>query len=395
MRYGAMNETYKTKHYEDATVYKKHSTPIVHYAKPSITDLEKKYVLDAVTNGWGAHCYKYVEQLEKEFAGYIGTKYAIATSSCTGALTLGLAAAGMNAKRIMLADINWIATLAPVLHLHNIPMLTDIDPINWCIDHGPTTEDPDVIIATHLYGNLCDMEKLLNYSELSNVPIIEDAAEALGSEYNGKKAGSMGLFGVFSFHGTKTMTTGEGGMLVTNDEALYNKALTLSNHGRNPKETRMFWPKTIGYKFKMSNLQAAMGCAQLERIDKLVDRKREIFYTYRHLLEGLPISMNPEPSHTKNSYWMPTIVFDYETCIAKEHAISSLSNVNVDARPFFWPLSMLPIPEIIAYSFTSKHHNKNAYSISARGVNLPNYYDMTDADIKLITDTIKKLVEEI
>ena len=171
-----------------------------------------------------------------------------------------------------------IASAAPAVYLGVAAVFVDVLEDTWCIDptkiEAAITSRTKAIIAVHLYGNLCDMESLLKIGMKHNIPIIEDAAEALGSEWYGKRAGSMGIFGTFSFHGTKTLTTGEGGMLVTQDKALYEKVLSLSNHGRVREQNKQFWPDRLGYKYKMSNIQAAIGCAQMERINELIARKR-------------------------------------------------------------------------------------------------------------------------
>ena len=233
------------------------------YTKPSITNLEVNYATDAAAYGWGERCYEYIDRFEKAFKTHLGVKHAIATSSCTGALHMGLAALGVGpGDEVILADTNWIATAAPISYLAAKPIFVDILPDTWCIDpdlvEKAITPQTKAIIATHLYGNLCDMNELLDIGIRHKIPIIEDAAEAIGSVYHGNRAGSMGQFGAFSFHGTKTITTGEGGILVTNDDDLYEHALTLSNHGRRRDQTKQFWPDMIGYKYKMSSIQAAL-----------------------------------------------------------------------------------------------------------------------------------------
>ena len=195
------------------------------YTLPSITDIEIDYVDHAVRTGWGSNCYDYIYRFESEFKNHLGVDYAIATSSCTGALHMGLFALGINeGDEVILADTNWIATVAPIIHLGAKPVFVDICKDTWCIDpmliEMAVTKNTKAIIAVHLYGNLCDMDKLLEIGEKYNIPIIEDAAEALGSVYKGKQAGSIGAFGAFSFHGTKTITTGEGGIFVTNNQNL-------------------------------------------------------------------------------------------------------------------------------------------------------------------------------
>lgn len=360
------------------------------YTQPSITDLEHEYVLDAVKNGWGAKCYDYINRFEQQFAQYLGVKHALATSSCTGAMQLGLAAAGIGAgDEVILADTNWIATVAPVVHLGATPVFVDILPDTWCVDPAKVEQAisarTKAIIATHLYGNLCEMAALRALAEKYQLLLIEDAAEALGSEYHGQKAGSMGAFGTFSFHGTKTMTTGEGGMFVTNDSDLYERVLTLSNHGRSRAQTKQFWPDEVGYKFKMSNIQAALGCAQLERIDELVGAKRKLFARYQSLLSHHPgLSLNPEPTDCLNSYWMPTVVFSARSGIKQEQLISAFQKANIDARVFFWPLSSLPM-------FTAKPENQRAYDIAQRAINLPSYPQLTESEQQQVVQVIATL----
>ena len=321
------------------------------YTKPSITELEVAYATDAARSGWGDKCYEYIDRFEGAFRDHLGVKYAIATSSCTGALHMGLSALGVGSgDEVILADTNWIATAAPVVHLGARPIFVDILEESWCLDpdrvEGSITPRTKAIIAVHLYGNLCDMDRLLAIGEKYGIPVIEDSAEAIGSIYHGKWAGSMGAFGTFSFHGTKTLTTGEGGMFVTNDPNLYERVLTLSNHGRVRGQTKQFWADVMGFKYKMSNIQAAIGCAQMERIEDLIGRKREILHEYRRGLEEVEsISMNPEPQGVTIGGWMPTVVFSSESGVTREGIQDAFRKEEIDARVFFWPLSGLPMFE--------------------------------------------------
>ena len=366
----------------------------IHYTKPSITDLEVKYAADAAANGWGEHCYEYIERFESLFKEHLGVKHAIATSSCTGALHMGMAALGIGPEdEVILADTNWIATAAPIVHLGAKPVFVDILPDSWCIDpekaEAAITPKTKAIVAVHLYGNLCEMDWLLAIGEKYGVPVIEDAAEAIGSVYHGKRAGSMGAFGAFSFHGTKTLTTGEGGMFVTNDAKLYARVLTLSNHGRAIGQTKQFWPDMVGFKYKMSNIQAAVGCGQMERIDCLIERKREIFSIYRKELANLHgVEMNPEADGTINGTWMPTVVFSPERDVKREKLLSAFEEENIDARVFFWPLSRLPI-------FESVKTNVNAWSISRRAINLPSYHNIVESNIIRVCTVIRLVLSEI
>ena len=358
----------------------------IYYTKPSITDREIELATDAVTNGWGERCYDYITQFENLFCKHMGTKHAIATSSCTGAMHLGLSALGIGVgDEVILGDINWIASVAPVTYLGATPVLVDVLPDTWCVDpikvEAAITSRTKAIIAVHLYGNLCDMEALLAIGKRYNIPIIEDAAEAIGSQFLGKRAGSMGLFGTFSFHGTKTMTTGEGGMFVTNNEALYQKVLNLSNHGRSNSQKKQFWSENIGFKYKLSNVQAAIGCAQLERIESLIAVKRKIFIYYHEHLKHLPLIMNPEPEGTVNGYWLPNVIVNSDVTFDRQFLVDTFVNDNIDARIFFWPLSVLPM-------FEDKPTNVISYGIYKRAINLPSYHDMKESDMDRVVQKI-------
>jgi len=363
------------------------------YTKPSITELEVRYATDAAAHGWGERCYEYIQRFESAFAAHLGSSHAIATSSCTGAMHMGLAALDVGpGDEVILADTNWIATAAPIVCLGATPVFVDILPESWCLDPAPVTRAitprTKAIVATHLYGNLCELDALLALGERHSIPVIEDAAEALGSEYHGRRAGSLGRFGTFSFHGTKTVTTGEGGMFVTSDPALYERVLTLSNHGRARGQTKQFWPDLVGYKYKMSNIQAAIGCAQIERVDQLTQRKREILAYYRQYLDVLlGVTMNPEPAGTVNGAWMPTAVFAPELGISREKLQEAFAAEQIDARVFFHPLSSLPM-------FTPRPENRHAWDIPTRAINLPSYHDMTAAEQDRVIAVIRKCLAD-
>lgn len=349
------------------------------YVKPSITKLEIDMVTAAATNGWGSNSYSYVTEFENRFASKIGTRHAIATSSCTGALHLGLKAIGVSpGDEIILADTNWVATLAPISYLGAKPIFVDIQEDSWCIDvnkvRDQITPKTKALIATHLYGNLCDMDQLASIAREFHLTLIEDAAEALGSAYKGKHAGSIGHFGVFSFHGTKTITTGEGGMLTTDSLELSNSVRVLNNHGRDPNETRQFWPAEIGYKYKMTNIQAALGIGQLDRFDELIDRKREILAYYLESLSSYPeVRLNIKQDSCVSGAWMPNAVFTFESGIRREELVDRFTAADIDARVFFWPLSDLGFYE-------TKSHSSNSRELASRSINLPSFHDMTLAD---------------
>lgn len=357
------------------------------YTKPSITERERAYAADAVANGWGEKCYDYIVKFEKAFARYLGVKHALATSSCTGALHLGMEGLGITyGDEVIIADTTWVAAASAITYTGATPVFADIDAANWCITAESVekriTRRSRAIIATHLYGNLCEMDALLALGEKHGIPVIEDAAEAIGSIYHGKRAGTMGRFGAFSFHGTKTITTGEGGMFVTDDDALFERVSMLNNHGRARGQNKQFWADSIGLKYKMSNVQAAIGLAQIERVEELVSRKRQIFTSYAELLKGNnQIALNPEAKGTINSYWMPTAVFSKKSGVIREQLQAAFAEANIDARVFFWPLSGLPM-------FKPALDNFNSWDIPSRAINLPSFHDMAERQVERVVEVL-------
>lgn len=348
---------------------------------------------DAAANGWGAHCYDYIERFQQAFCLELKVPYAIATSSCTGALHMGLAALGIGpGDEVILADSNWIATAAPIVHLGAKPVFVDIKADTWCIDpsavEAAINSRTKAVVVTHLYGNVCDMNVLLDIARRFDITLVEDAAEAIGSYFQNTAVGTLGRFGCFSFHGSKTICTGEGGMFVTHDQSLFEKVLTLSNHGRSRFQIRQFWPEVIGYKYKISNLQAALGYAQMQRMNELVERKRQILVSYQERLAGIGcIRMNPELPGTRIGAWMPTVVFADESGIEAQTVVKRFQEQQIDGRVFFHPLSSLPM-------FGSQHHQSVAADIARRAVNLPSFFDMQDWQIDRVSETVKSLVNE-
>lgn len=373
-----------------------HELRSIPYAKPSITELEVEYVTDAARHGWGRFHRDYIDRFEKDFSTRVGAKFAVATSSCTGALHLGLAALGIGpGDEVIVADTNWVATVAPVVHLGATPVFVDIERNSWCIDpalvEASITAKTKAIVAVHLYGNLCDMAALLKIGSRYGIPVIEDAAEAIGSTYEGRCAGSLGRFGVYSFHGTKTLSTGEGGMFVTSDQSLFESVLTLSNHGRNASESRQFWPSTVGYKFKMSNIQAALGCAQLERLDLLVDRKRQILEEYRFEFSRQNLEVNAfnyERNGCSIGAWMTTVVLtepDPDSNILSG-VFGSLRKRGVDARPFFAPLTSTPP---FSNGEPRRLRSRWSYRIPPVALNLPSAHDITSDEIVRVVTAVR------
>ncbi len=369
----------------------------IRIAGPWITQKEIEYVTDAVTNAWYGNAGMYHQRLERAFAEYHSVQYALALPSCTSAIHLALLALGIGpGDEVIVPDITWTASAAPIMYVGAKPVFADIEPDTWCLSvesfKSCITPHTKAVIAVDLYGNLPDMDALIFVAKQHGIAVIEDAAEAVGSEYHGRKAGSMGNIGVYSFHGTKTLTTGEGGMLITDEKNLYDRAVFFGDHGRKPGD-RSFRHESIGYKYKMSSLQAALGLAQLERLDELVERKRQIFKSYKAELASIDgIQMNCEFRGIKNSYWMTTIVWDKDYGIQKEEFIRQMNEAAMDCRPFFYPLSSLPAYKEYIDAEQYRHRNRFSYEISPYSVNLPSAMNVTDDQINRVCNRVREIL---
>lgn len=364
---------------------------------PWITQKEIDYVNDAVTNAWYGKANMYNERFEKAFAEYIGVKFAISLPSCTSALHLSLLSLGVGiGDEVIVPDLTWIASSAPISYVGATPVFADVDEKTWCLSAESfeklITPKSKAVIPVDLYGNIPDMNSICEIAKRHGIVVIEDAAEAIGSEYKGKKAGSFGDTGVFSFHGSKTLTTGEGGMLVTDREDIYRKCLFLRDHGRAPGD-KMFWNTEVAYKYKMTNMQAALGLAQLERIDELIERKRQIFNWYQERLGNIEgITLNYEATDTKNTYWMVTTVLDEKFGLKKETLMALMSEKGIDCRPFFHPLSSIPAYQNSEDAKKARQRNKITYKISPYGLNLPSGLNMTEEKVDYVCQALKSIL---
>ena len=363
-------------------------------AGPWITEKEIEYVTDAVRTAWYEDANTYHQRLEAAFAEYLGRRYAVALPSCTAAIHLGLAALGVGeSDEVIVPDLTWIASAAPVSYVGANPVFADVAPDSWCLDAEAVrrcvSDRSKAIIAVNLYGNMPDMAALESLSAELGLPLIEDAAESIGSEIHGRKAGSFGSLSVFSFHGSKTLTSGEGGMLVTDDEQLHARVRFLMDHGRAPGDVS-FSNVEVAYKYKMSSMQAALALAQLERIDELVTKKRQIFSWYAERLSGVEgISLNPEPAGCTNSYWMSTVVLDPDRGLEKFELIERLAERGIDSRPIFSPLSSLKAYADSPDSLRAREANVNAYRLGPYGINLPSALKLTETDVEQVCEALK------
>lgn len=372
---------------------------VIPVAGPWVTEREIEYVADAARNAWFSNHYEYNRRFEEAFASYVGVKHAVSLPHCTAAIHLSLAAAGIGpGDEVIVPDVTWIASVAPIVYTGATPIFADIKKDTWCIDpksvEAAVTPRTKAIIGVDLYGSMADWSELRRIADRHSLLLIEDAAEALGSEYGGRKAGALGDTGVFSFHGSKTLTTGEGGMFVTNDDHLHQRAMTLRDHGRPPGD-KLFLNTEVGFKYKMSALQAAFGLAQIERVEELIAKKRQIFHWYRETLQGFDgITLNAEPQGTLNSYWMVTAIPDPSFGMDKFALMDAFRDRKIDTRPFFSPLSSLPAfterPESSAH-MPSKPVGE---TIARYGVNLPSGYHMTEELVQRVAEALTQILSK-
>jgi perosamine synthetase len=356
-------------------------------AGPWITEKEIDYVADAVATNWYGSAGDYVQRFESAFAVATGRRFAVSLPSCTSGIHLALAALGIAAgDEVIVPDVTWIATSAPITYVGATPVFADVDPTTWCLAPDSLreviTSRTKAVIAVDLYGGTPDYGEILATAEEAGVPVIEDAAEAVGSSQRGRPAGNFGLAAVFSFHGSKTLTTGEGGMLVTDDQALLDRVHALRDHGR-AKDDRYFRNAEVGFKYKMSSMQAALGLAQLERLDELVGRKREIFGWYRDRLAE-HVQLNAEPPGTRNSYWMVTAVVPDASPVRTPDLMAGFDARGIDTRPMFHPLSSLPAYANHPGATIARERNAVSYALNGRGVNLPSALSLQENDVDVV-----------
>ncbi|HZP27583.1 MAG TPA: DegT/DnrJ/EryC1/StrS family aminotransferase [Acidimicrobiia bacterium] len=368
-------------------------------AGPWITDREVEAVADAARDGWYGHAYDAITAFETAFAEYCDRRYAIALPSCTAGIHLSLAALGVGpGDEVIVPESTWIASASPVSYVGATPVFVDVDPVDWCLSvdrmEEAITDRTRAVVVVDLYGGLPPMDKLLDVCRRHGLALVEDAAEAVGASFRGRRAGGFGETSVFSFHGTKTLTTHEGGMVLTDDAHLYQRMLTLRDQGRAPGAAGEFWNLEIAFKYKISAVQAAMGLVQLQRVDELVGRKRQIFDWYRERLGGVEgLTLNAEPEGVVNGYWMTTVVLDERFGLTKKDVISALVEKGAIARPFFHPLSSLPAyagfpgagPEAAA-------RNPVSYRLGTYGVNLPSALKLVEVDVDYVAEALLGLL---
>jgi perosamine synthetase len=358
-------------------------------AQPLLGDEELNNVIEAVKSGWISSKGRFISEFEKNAAKYFGGRYGIATSSGTTALHLALVALGIGkGDEVIVPNLSFIATANVVRYTGAKPVFVDVHPEYWCIDpekiKKKITKKTKAIIPVHLYGHPCDMDMIKSIACNNNgLYIIEDAAEAHGAEYKGEKVGSFGDIACFSFFGNKIITTGEGGICITNDENIAKEIQILRDHGMNPK--KKYWHDRIGFNYRMTNIQAAVGVAQLKKIDQFIKKKREIVKKYNSLLKDVEgITLPPEMPWAKSVYWIYSILVDENFGLSRDKLRERLGEKGIDTRPLFYPLSELP-------PYKSKEAFPVAKSLSTKGISLPSPVSLNEEEIERIVQEIIRL----
>lgn len=359
-------------------------------AGPSITEKECSYVYDAVKNGWYSNYADYILKFEKEFAKYVNAKYSIAVSSGTAALHLSLIALNIKAgDEVIVPEVTWVACGNVVKSVGAEPVFVDIEEGSWTIKpdaiQKAITAKTKAIMPVHSYGHPSDMDRINQIAKEHNLYVIEDAAPSIGSEYFGRRTGALSDIGCFSFQGAKILVTGEGGMLVTNSEEYYKRALSFSKHGRDDS-VKMFWSKEVGTKYSMANILAALGLAQLERIHELIENKRRIHDQYELRfkgIEGIDIFKEKDGYFSNCSY--PSILLNRNVRVSREILIAELGKRNINVRSVFPCLSSFP-------SFEKRFNNDTAKYVSENALNLPCAHNIKEEDIDFVVHNILEIL---
>jgi len=357
-------------------------------AEPLLDGNELKYLTECIKTSWISSQGKFIGEFENNFSKFCNRKYGVAVSNGTVALHLALAALGIKpGDEVIVPNLTFAATANCVLYMKAKPVLVDIESQTWNIDpvkiKEKITEKTKAIIPVHIYGHPCDIDPILEIAEKHNLFVVEDAAEAHGAEYKGKKVGSFGDISCFSFFGNKIITTGEGGMCITEDEKLDETMRILRDHGMSKQ--KKYWHDRLGFNYRMTNLQAAVGVAQLERADEFIKKKIWIAETYTKFLKDFRgITLAPKMPWAKNVYWMYSILIEDEFGVSRDDVINKLKEKEIETRPFFYPLSEMPF-----------YNDGNEYpvskEISRKGINLPSFVSITEEKIKYVCDQIKLL----
>tara|TARA_Y100001980_G_C14541750_1_gene319867 strand:+ start:889 stop:1980 length:1092 start_codon:yes stop_codon:yes gene_type:complete len=353
-------------------------------AEPDLRGNEYKYLKDAFKSSWISSIGKYIDLFENNFSSFCNSRYGVSVSNGTVALDLALNVLGIGeSDEVIVPDLTFAATINAVLHQNAKPIIVDIEENSWCIDpveiKKAITPNTKAIIPVHLYGQVCNMDEILKIADEYGLYVIEDCAESHGASWKGKKVGSFGDIGCFSFYGNKIMTTGEGGMCITNSNNFNEKMRILRDHGMSKKNK--YFHEYIGYNYRMTNLQASIGVAQLERIKSILDERQKIEDLYKKYLKNnknIIFQKNKLPYRSKTVWFVSVLLKE-----KRDYYIEKLNKLGIDTRPFFIPLSEMSIYEEYVSGET-----KVSKKISKMGINLPTNFMVDEECVSRIAEVL-------
>jgi perosamine synthetase len=350
--------------------------------RPYFTGREKEYVNDCLESTWISSRGAYIDRFEKLFAEYTGIRHATTVSNGTVALHLALMSLGIGpGDEVIVPTLTYVASANMIVQTGATPVFVDSLHDTWQVDPAAVqkaiTPRTKAVMVVHLYGGACDMTRIVEICRTHNLLLVEDCAEAFGTKYEGRHVGTFGEISTFSFFGNKTITTGEGGMVITNDPILFEKAYRLKTQGVSPQ--REYWHETIGYNYRMTNICAAIGTAQIEQIDRILEKKRQVACWYGQHLRRLPIQSQSTCEKTEHSWWMYSILVDSEQ--RRDELRKYLNAAGIETRPLFPPIHCLP-------PYKNGTVLPVAEELSGRGVTLPSYPDLREDDVVRISETV-------
>lgn len=360
-------------------------------AVPHLSGNEKKYVLDCMETTWISSNGKYVNEFEKQFSEFVGSEHAISCCNGTVALHVPLIALGLKpGDEVIIPSFTYIATANAVKYCGATPIFADCLPDTWNIDpediKRKITPKTKGIIPVHLYGNPCDMDAIMDIAKEHNLFVLEDAAECHGAEYKGKKAGTIGEVGTFSFFGNKIITTGEGGMIVTNNKELDAKMRQLKGQGQDPN--KRYWFTEIGYNYRMTNVEAAIGLGQLEKIDEHIADRQKVASWYMEELEDMNdyLQFQKVTEGSTSVWWMFSVLLKDPIKVSRDKVMEMMREKGIETRPLFYPMHIMPV------YYDPKAECPISEKVAASGMNLPTHALLTREDIKYICDTLKSII---
>jgi perosamine synthetase len=366
--------------------------PRIPMAAPVLGEEEMQNVLEAMRSGWISSLGSYIGEFERAFAAVCGAAHGVAVANGTVALHLALAAAGIGpGDEVLLPSLTFVATASAVTYCGARPVFVDSSPDTWQLDpldlERKVTPRTRAIIPVHVYGHPCDMDPILDTAARRGITVVEDAAEAHGALYRGRPVGALGAAGCFSFYGNKIITTGEGGMCVTNSDALAERLRLLRDHGMDPK--RPYWHEVVGFNYRMTNLQAAVGVAQVKRLAGFIEKKREIAGWYAEALAPLAragtLRLHSEAAWARSVFWMYSVVLE-DTAATVDEIRGRLAELGVDSRPFFHPAHTLP-------PYATGERLPVAERLAARGINLPSGTALDRSQVERVAAALSEALE--